>query len=50
MAYKFTPNISVFGEFRAYNWGTENFSDYVFYSHRVKQTLDVTRVGVTYQF
>lgn len=50
LAYKFTPNISVFIEGRAYSWGTESFNDYVFYSHRIKQTLDVTRVGVAYQF
>lgn len=50
LAYKFTPNISTFVEFRRYDWGSENFNDYNFYSHSIKQTLDVGRAGITYQF
>ena len=50
LEYKFTPNISGFAEFRKYNWGKKNFSDFYYPYHGVEQTLDVARVGVTYSF
>jgi len=48
--YKFTNNISGFAEFRKYNWGHKNFSDFTYVSHGIEQTLDVVRIGLTYSF
>ena len=48
--WKFTNNISGFAEFRKYNWGTKGYSDIYYPSHAIQQTLDVVRIGLTYNF
>ncbi len=50
IAWRFTSNISGFAEFRKYDWGHKGFSDYYYPNHAIAQTLDVVRVGLTYNF
>ena len=50
VAWMFTSNISGFAEFRKYDWGTKGFSDFYYPNHAIAQTLDVVRVGLSYNF
>ncbi len=50
LEWKFTNNISGFAEFRKYNWSSKSYSDYSYSNHKIDQTLDVIRFGLTYRF